>query len=99
MATKKTYYIEFGDGKGWWGTQEVGNDMRYSNMLQEGGAIESEEHALISHLGLSQGEHVTVRKTTEADLGFSSVAGQHTLAIMCVRVWCDEEEIEEDEEE
>lgn len=92
---KKKYFVEYGDGLGnWHGTREVGNDMRYSNMLQEGTPLRDEAHALAAHLRIDERE-ITTRKTTKEDSGFSSVAGEHTLAVLCVRVWS--EEVEEDE--
>lgn len=101
MATKKKYYIEFGDGKSWFGTREVESDMRYSNALQDGYPIEDEQHALLSELHLHDKSLVTVRPAGD-DPGFSN-APKTTLAIMCARVYAleeeDEEEWEEEEEE
>lgn len=92
---KKKYYIEFGDGENWWGTKEVESDMRYSNALQEGNPIEDETHGLLAELHLHDKSLVTVREAGD-DPGFSSNPKQ-VLAIMCVRVWSEEEE-EEDED-
>jgi len=92
---KKTYYIEIGDGMNSFGAKEVVSDMRYSNALQSGGPIEDETHALLSALGIYDESLVTVRKADkDIDRGFHD---DTTLAVMFVRVWCEEEEEEEEE--
>lgn len=89
MGTKKTYYIEFGDGKNWSGCKEVVSDTRYSNA---GKPIEDEMHALMAELSIHDKSIVTVRAAGD-DRGFSA-APKTTIAILCVRVWAEEEEEE-----